>query len=76
MIRFDFSFLACFTVIFEMVMLLCQCLGTAGKLCNPFLPSKDKDSYSLCTSCRCKECNAEDRCSDCHDSYDEIVGQG
>ena len=32
----------------------------------------DKDPHSLCTNCLRKECNIEDRCSDCHDWPDEM----
>ena len=34
----------------------CQCPGTAGKICNWFLPARDKDLQLLCDDC----------CSDCH----------
>ena len=43
-----------------------SCLGTSGKVCNGFLPAKDKDLHLLCVSCRGKECPADDHCDDCH----------
>ena len=49
-----------------MVSLPCQCPGTAGKVCNHSLPARDKN-HLLCTSCRSKEHNVDDCCSDCHD---------
>ena len=72
MIKFDFSFSACFVVNLEMTALPCQCPGTAGKVCTRFLPAKDKDPHLLCTNCRHKECNAEDLCGECHNWSDEM----
>ena len=37
-----------------------------------FFPTVDKDPHSLCTNCLRKECNIEDRCSNCHDWSDEM----
>ena len=54
-----------------MVSTPCHCSGIADKMCNIFLPAKDKDSHMLCNICKCKSCNAEGRCSDCHDRTDE-----
>ena len=51
----------------------CHFPGTTGKVCNPFLPAKDKDFHVLCTSFffgKC--CTADDRFSDCHDWADKI----
>ena len=48
-----------------------QCSDVAGKVCNHFLPVKDKEPYTLCSNSRSKSCNADDCCSDCHDWFDE-----
>ena len=55
-----------------MASLLRQCPGTAGKVCNCFLPTRDKDPHFLCTSCSVKECNDDDFCTDCHDWGDTM----
>ena len=55
-----------------MVLLLRQCLGTAGKVCNRFLPVKDKDPNLFCISCRGKGCKADSQCGDGHDWDDKM----
>ena len=55
-----------------MVPSLCQCPGTTEKVCNRFLPARDKDPHRLCSSCRGKVCSISDRCGDCRDWDDEM----
>ena len=45
--------------------------GVAGKICNHFLPAKDKSSHWLCSNCHGKIYSADDHCSDCHNWTDE-----
>ena len=59
-------------VFFIIVSLPCQCPGTSEKVCNCFLPARDNDPRRLCSSCRGKECNIDDRCVDCHDWDNEM----
>ena len=45
--------------------------GTAGKVCNCFLTTKDKDSHMLCINCHGKSCTADGCYTDCRNWTDE-----
>ena len=45
---------------------------TVGKMCNCFLPARDKDPHLSCNSCRGKECNVDNCCGNCHDRDDTM----
>ena len=59
-------------VFFIIVSSPCQCSGTLEKVCNCFLPARDKDPHLLCSSCRGRECNIDDCCVDYHSWDDEM----
>ena len=72
MIKFG-SFFSAYHSVF-CVFLLCSkivssrlCPGVASKVCNCFLPAKDKYPYTLCNNHRGKSYNAGDCCSNCYD---------
>ena len=60
-----------FLLLGKTVFFPCHCLDVAGKVCNCFLPVKDKDPHTLSNSCR-GNCKTDYHCSYCLDRTDEL----
>ena len=49
----------------------CKHKGSEDGACYKFLPAKGKDSYDICITCHCQQCNIEVRYDHCKSWTDE-----